>query len=309
MPWTPPTPPDWVERLNAHGAAVGGAGYLVSLEPEDLLDAARRSTGLADFGGDTWRPHFDVLVDALRTEADLTLAGRIVARTELAAGAAPAPAPGRAWDADPSILDEEIAEPVFVVGTGRSGTSILHELLSLDPTTGPRPPGSCSTPARRSRDADTARGSATRSTPSGPTSSPPTSRCTTTTATSPTSASSPRCSSSSPTSGAAPSRSPPTPAHLVGTDQTEAYRYHRKVLQTLAAPERGRALGPQGPEPPEPAPHAVRGLPRRPGGPDPSRPAQERAVHHQPDGHAPVHALRATWTSTPWCPGSRWATP
>ncbi len=38
-----------------------------------------------------------------------------------------------AWADDPTILEEEIAAPVFVVGTGRSGTSILHELLALDP--------------------------------------------------------------------------------------------------------------------------------------------------------------------------------
>ena len=83
MTWTPPAPPEWVERLNAHGPAAGGAEYLVSLDPDDLLDAARRSTGLSDFGGDTWRPHFEVLVRALDAEADLTMAGRVVARTEL----------------------------------------------------------------------------------------------------------------------------------------------------------------------------------------------------------------------------------
>jgi hypothetical protein len=33
----------------------------------------------------------------------------------------------------PEILDERIDAPVLVVGTGRSGTSILHELLAQDP--------------------------------------------------------------------------------------------------------------------------------------------------------------------------------
>ncbi len=107
---------------------------MVSLDPDDLLQAARASTGLADFGGDSWRPHFDVLVEALRTEARLTLAGRIVARTELLRALRQRLLLAAAWDADPSILDEPIVEPIFVVGTGRSGTSILHELLSLDPT-------------------------------------------------------------------------------------------------------------------------------------------------------------------------------
>jgi len=119
--------------LNAHGAAVGGAEYLVALEPDELLATARRSTGLHDFGGDSWRPHFDVLVSALRSEANLTVAGRVVARTDLLRVLRQRLLLNEAWSNDPTILDEEIAAPVFVVGTGRSGTSILHELLALDP--------------------------------------------------------------------------------------------------------------------------------------------------------------------------------
>ena len=134
MPWTRPDPPEWLQRLNAHGAAVGGAEHLVSLDPEDLLDAARSSTGLDDFGGGTWRPHFEVLVHALRTEARLTVTGRVVARTELIRALRQRLLLSAAWARDPAILDEEIRAPVFVVGTGRSGTSILHELLALDPS-------------------------------------------------------------------------------------------------------------------------------------------------------------------------------
>ena len=125
--------PEWVDRLNAHGDAVGGAEYLVALDADELLAAARASTGLNDLGGDSWRPHFDVLIASLRDEARLTVAGRIVARTELLRALRQRLLLTAAWAADPTILDEQITEPVFVVGTGRSGTSILHELLSLDP--------------------------------------------------------------------------------------------------------------------------------------------------------------------------------
>jgi len=139
MPWTPPTPPTWVDRLNAHGGAVGGAEYLVSLEPDELVATAMTSTGLHDFGGDTWRPHFGVLVGSLRNEARLTVAGRLVARTELLRALRQRLLLTARWNNDPTILDEPIIDPVFVVGTGRSGTSILHELLSLDPSN--RTPG------------------------------------------------------------------------------------------------------------------------------------------------------------------------
>ena len=73
------------------------------------------------------------LVESLQTEAHLTLAGRIVARTELLRALRQRLLLAERWKADPSILDEPIVAPVFVVGTGRSGTSILHELLALDP--------------------------------------------------------------------------------------------------------------------------------------------------------------------------------
>jgi hypothetical protein len=133
LPWNPPASPEWLDRLNAHGAAVGGVEYLVSLDPDDLLAAARESTGLHEFGGESWRPHFDVLVGALSTEARLTVGGRILARTELLRTLRQRLLLAAAWAADPMILQEPIDRPVFVVGTGRSGTSILHQLLALDP--------------------------------------------------------------------------------------------------------------------------------------------------------------------------------
>ncbi|OWY62385.1 hypothetical protein B7486_58735, partial [cyanobacterium TDX16] len=133
MGWEPAPPPEWLVRLNAHGDAVGGAEHLVSLDPDDLLAAAVASTGgLEDFGGDTWRPHFEMLVSTLQEQAHLTLAGRLVARTELLRALRQRLLLAAAWKDDPSILEEPIEQPVFVIGTARSGTSILHELLALD---------------------------------------------------------------------------------------------------------------------------------------------------------------------------------
>ncbi len=131
--WSPAPAPGWLRRLNAHGAAVGGAEHLVSLEPDELLTTARAATGLTDFGGETWRPHYDVLVAALNEEAELTVGGRIVARTELLRVLRQRLLLQAWWTTDPTMLDEPIDQPVFVVGTGRSGTSILHQLLALDP--------------------------------------------------------------------------------------------------------------------------------------------------------------------------------
>jgi hypothetical protein len=134
MTWKSPDPPEWVVNLNGHALAVGGARELVSLDPEELQTSARRSTGVADFGGDTWRPHFEVFIEALEHDATLSTTGRLMARTEVLRALRQRLLLTELWRQDPTILDEPIEAPVFVIGTGRAGTSILHELLALEPT-------------------------------------------------------------------------------------------------------------------------------------------------------------------------------
>lgn len=133
MSWTPPKRPTWVERLIEHGEAAGGAENLVSLEAESLLQAARRATGLADFGEGDWRTHFDVLVRSLEEESKLHLVGRTIVRTELVLALGNRLGLADLWKRRPEILDEPVDAPVFIVGSPRSGTSILHELMACDP--------------------------------------------------------------------------------------------------------------------------------------------------------------------------------
>jgi Sulfotransferase family len=133
MSWEPPPRPVWVERLIAHGDAVGGADRLVGLDPDELVATALDSTGLGDFGPPTWREHYDVLLKALERESDLHLAGRLITRTEVLRSLRNRLELAVLWTADPELLEHPVVGPVFVVGTARSGTSLLHELLALDP--------------------------------------------------------------------------------------------------------------------------------------------------------------------------------
>lgn len=133
MPWTPPKRPRWAERLIAHGEAVGGAAGLVSLDPDELLTSAARSTGLEDFGDGPWREHFGVLVRALEEESRLHLVGRLMARTELLRTLRNRLRLVDLWRTRPQLLEDPLEAPVFIVGSPRSGTSILHELMARDP--------------------------------------------------------------------------------------------------------------------------------------------------------------------------------
>jgi hypothetical protein len=126
-----------VEELNAFGRQLGSPAALVALDEESLLATARRRAGLDDFGDDdpasTWRAGLRAFLDALEAEADLNLLGRIMARNDVVRALVNRLEVRATVRRHPEILDEHITSPVLVVGTGRSGTSLLHELLAQDP--------------------------------------------------------------------------------------------------------------------------------------------------------------------------------
>lgn len=99
---------------------------------EALMDEARREAGLADFGDDCFREPFVRLVEALNGEAGLNAAGaaffheriRNILLTRL-----------RAEDwfrRHPEILEEEIREPLAIVGLPRTGTTMMHRTIASD---------------------------------------------------------------------------------------------------------------------------------------------------------------------------------
>jgi hypothetical protein len=127
--------PAWVRRVNAMAGSVGGARRLVPLDAEALLAEAAGSLGggsFGDFGDPRWRERVVGLVAHLDA-ADLTLVGRLLTRQELLRSLRSRHLLARALDAEPAIASEPVAAPVIVTGPARSGTSILFELLWLDP--------------------------------------------------------------------------------------------------------------------------------------------------------------------------------
>jgi hypothetical protein len=98
----------------------------------ELMDAARRATGLDDFGSEPIEDALGRLLHAYRSEGRLNLLGRVATH----------------WDnlrlltnrlilrerelADPSILKRPVENPIFIMGLPRSGTSFLHQLLAND---------------------------------------------------------------------------------------------------------------------------------------------------------------------------------
>ena len=92
-----------------------------------------RRTGLDDFGDPGFEQGLDRLLPALRDEARLTPLGTLIAREETLT-----PLVNRLQLVDhhkrfPEIGQAPITAPIFIIGMGRSGTTVLHELLALDP--------------------------------------------------------------------------------------------------------------------------------------------------------------------------------
>jgi hypothetical protein len=121
------------------GRGLGDDGRsVVSLRSEDLRAAAVTTTGLEDFGDTWWEEPFRRLCDSLDGEARLHLPGRLRARGELQLILQNRLRMVDLWNKEPAVLSEEVRTPVVVTGLGRSGTTLLHELLACDPDN--RPP-------------------------------------------------------------------------------------------------------------------------------------------------------------------------
>jgi hypothetical protein len=99
----------------------------------DLIKTAKRRCGLDDFGGGDFFEGLSRLIDSCQRESQLNLIGRIVLRADLIRILCSRLFMQRDREVYPSIGRQEIHEPLFIVGLPRSGTTLLHTLLAVDP--------------------------------------------------------------------------------------------------------------------------------------------------------------------------------
>jgi hypothetical protein len=102
-------------------------------DPDTLIAAAERETGLADWGGDEFREPLRRIAVAAAEEARLSEAGarhltdrvRTILRNRLRL----------IGDRNrrPQIAEQQIVRPIFITGLPRAGTTHTHALLSQDP--------------------------------------------------------------------------------------------------------------------------------------------------------------------------------
>ncbi len=125
-----------MRRLNYFGESVGGPQRVVSLDPDELLSVAREATGLEDLGEEDWAGWTETYERQLRSidaESGLHLLGRVLTRSEVLRVLETWLRLQAAWRNEPEIAATPVESPIFVVGPPRTGTTILLELLALDP--------------------------------------------------------------------------------------------------------------------------------------------------------------------------------
>lgn len=106
----------------------------LSLEPQNLIEAAIAETGLDDFGDPVFREPFERTCAALEQEAGLNEAGRAAQRQRMIDTLITRARAEYWFKKHPEILEEEIVAPLVIVGLPRTGTTMLHRVIAADPS-------------------------------------------------------------------------------------------------------------------------------------------------------------------------------
>jgi hypothetical protein len=122
--------PPAVDEIRAAMAAMSAD---LRLEPDQLLAAAVDQTGLSDFGDESFRERLIVLCGALRTEAGLSPAGVTSAWSQLVQLLKNRLLVEDVLKRHPEVHDVPIDRPIVIAGLPRTGTTHLHNLMSVDP--------------------------------------------------------------------------------------------------------------------------------------------------------------------------------
>ncbi len=121
-----------VHAINAGGRLLGPLAQR-ELRPEALRAAARRRTHLDDFGDPPFHEPLRRLLDSLETEARLNPIGRLATRQDLIRLLTNRLRMQEDRRRNPGIAEGQIRRPIVLTGLPRTGTTLLHSLLALDP--------------------------------------------------------------------------------------------------------------------------------------------------------------------------------
>ena len=122
-----------VGTLNVGGKALRKVGVQrPRLDLGTLMDVARRRTGRRKLGDWPIEEPLSRLLESYRTESDLTTLGRITVRELIVSLLENLLHLEDEFRRNPAVADERIEAPTFIIGLPRTGTTLLHGLMSQD---------------------------------------------------------------------------------------------------------------------------------------------------------------------------------
>ncbi|MCY3598453.1 MAG: sulfotransferase [Gemmatimonadetes bacterium] len=124
-----------VSLFNRVGRAALRFGFGGSLDVDRMIAAARRRTGLSDFGDEWFLEPLEVLVESINAEARLTPLGTAIQRARIVSALAIRLRAERLLREHPEILDVDLGRILLIAGLQRTATTMLHRLLAADPGT------------------------------------------------------------------------------------------------------------------------------------------------------------------------------
>lgn len=121
--------------FNVLGAVVQKIGFQIApLRVDGLQQEAMKQSGLSDFGDPRYEEGLRVLVQSAEEDANLHPLGRIIYKSIITEKLVQRLKWVDAQKTNPEWFTQRIIPPLIITGFPRSGTTLLHCLLALDPS-------------------------------------------------------------------------------------------------------------------------------------------------------------------------------
>ncbi|MEM7125459.1 MAG: sulfotransferase [Chloroflexota bacterium] len=106
----------------------------LTLDPDQLCEIAIKRTGLSDFGDPAFQEGYRCLIESADNDANLNFLGRMTIRTMLIDSLKNRLLLMGDRKRRPEVYEKPLLPPIIVTGLPRSGTTFLHRLLAVDPS-------------------------------------------------------------------------------------------------------------------------------------------------------------------------------
>ena len=131
--YTRPYRPPAVSLFDRAGRMARRLGFSDALDVDRMVSAARRRTGLSDFGDEWFLEPLEVLVRSINHEARLTPVGMRIQRSRIVSALCTRLRAEHLLRHHPDILDADLGKIIVIAGLQRTATTTLHRLIAAHP--------------------------------------------------------------------------------------------------------------------------------------------------------------------------------